>query len=543
MSPIPALSHPPLRTAQSFTATQKELVRAFTRSLNPNSDTSITVPLWWNINQLYYDRNGRFISSSVTIADETSDTAYSRGSSLSDSEIDSLVSSAITSQKLSYDQNGVYFVLSDETVSQSSQGSAFCTHYCGWHTYTDVSGKGRVVSGWVGNAKSLCPRSCIAGLISSSSSSPNRDKGMDGLLSVYAHELAEATSSPYLQTWMDDKGDENADKCGWKFGTGIGYHWDDLDPDQMAFCGASPAHCGVMHAPVGVYLLWYGAKFSEEQKDIVRLFIASLTADASNPDATAWWAINTLYFDQQGRKISSNVTIKGETHNTKYTRGTMLLRSDVEGLVQSAVGKGLLPYDPDGVYFVLSDEDVSQMDDQSGTGSTQYALAVCSHYCGWHSFTQGEDGRPLIMSFVGMRSRSARTTADGTPSPKEKTGDRSSCHLWGTQYALAVCSHYCGWHSFTQGEDGRPLIMSFVGNAVNQCPEGCIPPYLNQPGEVAPNGDAGMDGMVSVLAHELAEATSSPFLATWFDDQGEENADICSSSYGDVISDAATGVQ
>ncbi|CAI7871986.1 unnamed protein product [Closterium sp. NIES-53] len=541
-----------------FSATQKELVRAFTRSLSPSSDTSITVPLWWNINQLYYDRNGRFISSSVTIADETSDTGYSRGSSLSDSEIDSLVSSAISSQKLPYDPNGVYFVLSDETVGQSSQGSAFCTHYCGWHTYTDVPGKGRVVSGWVGNAKTQCPRSCITGLISSSSSSPNRDKGMDGLLSVYAHEVAEATSSPYLQTWMDDQGDENADKCGWKFGTvnhdssnapynlpfprppcqpppclsyigcshettaaaaatatattasaesasagdsaaassssssstnlpftprGIDYHWDDLDPNQMAFCAASPAHCGVMHAPVGVYLLWYGAKFSEEQKDIVRLFVASLTADASSPAATvpAWWAINTLYFDQQGRNISSNVTIKGETHDTKYTRGTMLLRSDVVGLVQSAVGSGSLPYDPDGVYFVLSDEDVSQMDDPSRTG--------------------------------------------------------------GTQYALAFCSHYCGWHSFTQGTDGQSLMISFVGNAVNQCPEGCIPPYLNQPGAVAPNGDAGMDGMVSVLAHELAEATSSPFLATWFDDQGEENADICSSSYGNVISDAASGVQ
>ncbi|CAI5957495.1 unnamed protein product [Closterium sp. NIES-65] len=500
-----------------FTATQKELVRAFTRSLNPSSDTSITVPLWWNINQLYYDRNGRFISSSVTFADETSDTGYSRGSSLSDSEIDSLVSSAISSQKLPYDPNGVYFVLSDETVSQSSQGSSFCTHYCGWHTYTDVPGKGRVVSGWVGNAKTQCPRSCIAGLIASSSSSPNRDKGMDGLLSVYAHEVAEATSSPYLQTWMDDKGDENADKCGWKFGTvnhdssnapynlGAYRHFRRRiitasarryagTPHQihlrqksrtftMAFCAASPAHCGVMHAPVGVYLLWYGAKFSEEQKDIVRLFVASLAAEEIDPDATvpAWWAINTLYFDKQGRNISSNVTIKGETHDTKYTRGTMLLRSDVAGLVQSAVRSGSLPYDPDGVYFVLSDEDVSQMDDPSGTG--------------------------------------------------------------GTQYALAFCSHYCGWHSFTQGTDGRPLIISFVGNAVNQCPEGCIPPYLNQPGAVAPNGDAGMDGMVSVLAHELAEATSSPFLATWFDDQGEENADICASNYGDVISDAASGVQ
>ncbi|GJP72861.1 hypothetical protein CLOP_g3626 [Closterium sp. NIES-67] len=202
-----------------FSSTQKAMVRALTRSFNPSSDDSITAPLWWNINRLYYDRKGRFISSSVTVADETDDTGYSRGASLTDDEVNSLVTSAISSRKLPYDADGVYFVLSDETVSQSAQGSSFCTHFCGWHSYTDVSGKGRAITSWVGNAKSKCPGSCITSLISSSSASPNRDKGMDGLLSVYAHELAEATSSPFLLTWMDDKGEENADKCGWKFGT------------------------------------------------------------------------------------------------------------------------------------------------------------------------------------------------------------------------------------------------------------------------------------------------------------------------------------
>ncbi|CAI5523923.1 unnamed protein product, partial [Closterium sp. Naga37s-1] len=172
-------------------------------------------PLWWNIKRLYYDREGRFISSSVTFAGEIDDTGYSRGALLSDTETDVLLSAAIIAQQLPFDPNGVYFVLSDETVKESSyEGAGFCINYCGWHTYTDVEGMGRVAKAWLGNAISQCPDGCINNLIYNSPSSPNRDKGMDGLLSGFAHELAEATSSPNLQTWMDDNGNENADKCG-----------------------------------------------------------------------------------------------------------------------------------------------------------------------------------------------------------------------------------------------------------------------------------------------------------------------------------------
>ena len=42
-----------------------------------------------------------------------------------------------------------------------------------------------------------------------------------------------------------------------------------------------------------------------------------------------------------------------------------------------------------------------------------------------------------------------------------------------------------------------------------------------------PNGDLGVDGLVSIFAHELAEATSDPYLDAWADARGEENADLC----------------
>lgn len=38
------------------------------------------------------------------------------------------------------------------------------------------------------------------------------------MVSVLAHEIAEAASDPLINTWMDASGEENADKCAWQFG-------------------------------------------------------------------------------------------------------------------------------------------------------------------------------------------------------------------------------------------------------------------------------------------------------------------------------------
>ena len=41
----------------------------------------------------------------------------------------------------------------------------------------------------------------------------------------------------------------------------------------------------------------------------------------------------------------------------------------------------------------------------------------------------------------------------------------------------------------------------------------------------APNGDPGVDAMLSVLAHEVVEAMSDPNLDAWYDATGSENGD------------------
>ena len=51
-----------------------------------------------------------------------------------------------------------------------------------------------------------------------------------------------------------------------------------------------------------------------------------------------------------------------------------------------------------------------------------------------------------------------------------------------------------------------------------------------------PNGDVGIDGMISVIAHELAELSSNPLINAWYAGEDPtsptEIADLCEGVYG-----------
>src|SRR6185436_5623110 len=46
---------------------------------------------------------------------------------------------------------------------------------------------------------------------------PNRSQGLAALANVTGHELSETLTDPRGTGWLDVSGDENADKCAWKF--------------------------------------------------------------------------------------------------------------------------------------------------------------------------------------------------------------------------------------------------------------------------------------------------------------------------------------
>ncbi|CAI6001208.1 unnamed protein product [Closterium sp. NIES-64] len=239
-----------------FSAAQKQTLRTFVASLSPNADTAVTVPLWWNVNRQYHDQAGRRVTETVTWGGETDDAGYSRGATLYDADVTALISDAITSGKLPYNADGVYFVLSDASVTQASsdnlQADRFCEAFCGWHFFGSAPGFGTFLTAWTGKADLQCPASCIAADIRGNASlSPTGDPGMDGLVSVFAHELAEAAASPFVSTWFDSDGEENADKCSWTFAPIL------TDPSKARFAPIFTDDSGTRYNLVGVN----GSKF------------------------------------------------------------------------------------------------------------------------------------------------------------------------------------------------------------------------------------------------------------------------------------------
>ena len=88
----------------------------------------------------------------------------------------------------------------------------------------------------------------------------------------------------------------------------------------------------------------------------------------------------------------------------------------------------------------------------------------------------------------------------------------------------SFCQDYCGYHVTSVLKSGKRVQYGMVGNAATQCADSCIPTE-NQ--SQSPNGDVGVDALLSGFAHEITEAISDPISdindeRAWNDSQGAE---------------------
>jgi hypothetical protein len=89
------------------------------------------------------------------------------------------------------------------------------------------------------------------------------------------------------------------------------------------------------------------------------------------------------------------------------------------------------------------------------------------------------------------------------------------------------CSAFCGWHTHATIA-GTDIKLAFVGNP-DACPGDC------EAQTTSPNGNAGADGMASIIAHELNATASDPDINAWFSGalpEIDENADKCAWTFG-----------
>lgn len=234
-------------------------------------------------------------------------------------------------------------------------------------------------------------------------------------------------------------------------------------------------HMGpVLSSSISLYIIWYG-HWNPNHQSTIRDFLYSLSSPAPFPSVSDWWKTIRLYTDQTGSNITGNIALSGEFFDAGYSHGGFLTRLSIQSVIKNALVSNSRPLPlnyANGLYLVLSSPDVRVQD-------------FCRAVCGFHYFT--------FPSTVGVTLPYAWVGHSGTQCP-------------------GICAYPFAWPKYS----GKPPPASIIMGA--------------------PNGDPGVDGMVSVIGHELAEVTSNPLVNAWYagDDPTAptEIADLCVGVYG-----------
>ncbi|KAG6395881.1 hypothetical protein SASPL_142014 [Salvia splendens] len=234
-------------------------------------------------------------------------------------------------------------------------------------------------------------------------------------------------------------------------------------------------HMGpVLASPINLYIIWYG-RWDPNHQSTITDFISSISSPAPYPSVADWWRAVTLYTDQTSANVTRNVALSGHFHDA-YSHGRYLTRLSMQSIIKNAV-------------------------------------------------TSSNKRRALPLNYS------------------------NGLYLVLTSHDVQVqefCRAVCGFHYFTFPSVARVTVpYAWIGHSGAQCPGMCAYPFAWPGGGTPPrgsgimgppNGDPGTDGMISVIAHELAEVSSNPLINAWYagDDPvaPTEIADLCLGVYG-----------
>ncbi len=230
----------------------------------------------------------------------------------------------------------------------------------------------------------------------------------------------------------------------------------------------------VMTGVKHIYYIWYGNWSGNTAPSILVRFAQAL-------GSSKYMNILSTYTNFNGQRMTNLVTLSGQTYDN-YSQGTLLTDSGVEAVGANAIHSGQLPMDANGVYFVLTSADVMQ--------GTPYYL-----------------GAPASKGYIGYGG-----------------------------YVSGFCNQYCGWHSDGLMMGATDIKYAFVGDGdACQAIVGYNSCYTQT---TSPNGNAGADGMASVIAHEFEESATDPVIGygwngeDWWGGGGYENGDQCAWRFG-----------
>jgi hypothetical protein len=185
-----------------FSSTTESLYTSFLSGLGGSG--------YWAINTQYL----RGAANNTTFV-KSYDDPSTPPATVTDAALQAEVHKVLTTGGLPADPSGLYYVLTPKNVKVCSGRSCSCTSFCGYHSnYTDSS-YGTVLYSTIPSA-SACPSACS--MFASDATSPHGNLEADSGVSILAHEGEETQSDALGTAWFDRSGNENADKCAWKYG-------------------------------------------------------------------------------------------------------------------------------------------------------------------------------------------------------------------------------------------------------------------------------------------------------------------------------------
>src|SRR5690348_12246706 len=101
-----------------------------------------------------------------------------------------------------------------------------------------------------------------------------------------------------------------------------------------------------------VYVIWYGNWTGNSAKTILPDLIRSL---GSSPR----WKVDTTFTNGSGTPVSPSVTLAGQ-FNDAYSQSAALTQAGLAQVVRHALQVNAFPVDANGIYLVLTSQDVSQ---------------------------------------------------------------------------------------------------------------------------------------------------------------------------------------
>ena len=137
-----------------------------------------------------------------------------------------------------------------------------------------------------------------------------------------------------------------------------------------------------------IYIIYYGT-FTPLDTKIINFW-------AQNIGSSALYATNQTYFDGSFVHIPAGLAPFNATTNTfndNYSFGKNITDAQTQAVVTNAINGGHLPNDQNGIYFVITAQDVKQTSPFGG---------FCTVYCGYHGpSTTIQAGEVIKYSFVG----------------------------------------------------------------------------------------------------------------------------------------------